>query len=79
MKTKLLKKLRKLAKEAITINCEVFRNDTKYLIYKNGYCLVKLNSICEAINFVNKKRREHILFLIDNMREEKLNKELSKI
>ena len=30
MKVKLLKKLRKLAKEAITIQCEVYRNDIKY-------------------------------------------------
>lgn len=79
MKTKLLKKLRKLAKKAITIECEVFRNDIKYTIYKNKSYYCYCNSKGDAIDNLIKARRGYILQQIDNIREDILNKELSKI
>lgn len=79
MKTKLLKKLRKLAKECITIKCEIIRNDIEYTVNKDSWPYREFNSKGEAINYLNKIRREYILQQLDNIREDMLNKELSKI
>ena len=79
MKVKLLKKLRKLAKETIVIQGELFRNDVRYKVFKNGTLSCQFNSKAQAIRFLNGERREYIRMLLDNMKEEKLNEELSKI
>lgn len=79
MKTKLLRKLRKLAKESITIDCKITRNDIKYTVREDSWSYREFNSKGEAIDYLNKIRREYILQQLDNIREDMLNKELSKI
>lgn len=79
MKTKLLRKLRKLAKEFITIKCEIIRNNIKYIVSEDGWSYYEFNSKDKAIDNLNKIRREYILQQLDNIRQDMLNKELSKI
>lgn len=79
MKIKLLKKLRKLANKDITIKCKITRNDTKYTVCKDSWSYREFNSKGEAIDYLNKIRREYILQKLDSIEEDIENKKLSKI
>lgn len=79
MKTKLLRKLRKLAKEAITIQCEIDKDIVRYRIFKYDNYHSTYNSKSEAISCLIRKRRDYICNELDRIKENMLNKELSKI